>query len=219
MTSSERQTENRTTKEQHLLDCALDAFLSGTFGTVKMADIAAKCGYAKGIVFYYFKSKENVFLRLLEREYDRRREKLTSIISRKKALTFSEFSEIILDELRETLDFESPFMRLLGLTNMLVNNVTEEALVEFKRKTEMNSAKLIELVSSRVHDLSNEKCMNIFYTENALLSGYNELANISRQRADVFSNEEFEALRIDYRELALQSMRDYLNGICGQLHS
>lgn len=56
-------------KRERILDAMRELFKEGKAGTASVSDIAKKAGIAKGGLYYYFRSKEEVLDALLEQEY------------------------------------------------------------------------------------------------------------------------------------------------------
>lgn len=57
-------------KRERILDALQALFLEGRGGTASVSDIAKKAGIAKGGLYYYFRSKEEVLDALVERQYE-----------------------------------------------------------------------------------------------------------------------------------------------------
>lgn len=57
-------------KKEIILDALQELFKEGKAGTASVSDIAKKAGIAKGGMYYYFRSKEEVLDALVEREYE-----------------------------------------------------------------------------------------------------------------------------------------------------
>ena len=58
-------------KEDHILDVAKKIIEEKGFYNTRMDDIAERAGVAKGTLYLYFKSKDDLFSRLIEREYNK----------------------------------------------------------------------------------------------------------------------------------------------------
>lgn len=56
-------------KRELILNALQELLYEGTAGTASVQDIASKAGIAKGGLYYYFKSKEEVLDALVERQY------------------------------------------------------------------------------------------------------------------------------------------------------
>lgn len=57
-------------KKELILNTMQELFKEGTAGTASVSDIAKRAGIAKGGLYYYFRSKEEVLDALVEREYE-----------------------------------------------------------------------------------------------------------------------------------------------------
>ena len=57
-------------KRELILDALQELLYEGTAGTASVQDIATKAGIAKGGLYYYYKSKEEVLDALVERQYN-----------------------------------------------------------------------------------------------------------------------------------------------------
>ena len=66
MTPSERQLEERQMRKERILDGALEVFKSKGLEGATMDEIAQESGFGKATLYYYFKSKEDVFSAILE---------------------------------------------------------------------------------------------------------------------------------------------------------
>ena len=53
-------------KRQRILNAALEAFAKHEYKKASTDDIAAKAGISKGLLFYYFHNKKELYLYLLE---------------------------------------------------------------------------------------------------------------------------------------------------------
>jgi TetR/AcrR family transcriptional regulator len=65
--STQKKTRIQQRREKLVLDCALDVFASYGFHGATIDQIAAKADLSKPNVLYYFKSKEDIYLTLLQR--------------------------------------------------------------------------------------------------------------------------------------------------------
>tara|TARA_B100001540_G_scaffold86400_1_gene77963 strand:- start:266 stop:862 length:597 start_codon:yes stop_codon:yes gene_type:complete len=66
MAPSKRQLEERQMRKERILDGALEVFKSKGLEGATMDEIAQESGFGKATLYYYFKSKEDVFSAILE---------------------------------------------------------------------------------------------------------------------------------------------------------
>jgi len=81
MLPSERQIEEREARKQRILKGALEVFKSNGLEGATMDQIAQKSGFGKATLYYYFKSKEDVFSAILEDGWENIWESLEPIIA------------------------------------------------------------------------------------------------------------------------------------------
>ena len=81
MSPSERQIEEREARKQRILKGALEVFKSNGLEGATMDQIAQQSGFGKATLYYYFKSKEDVFSAILEDGWKNIWESLEPIIA------------------------------------------------------------------------------------------------------------------------------------------
>ena len=81
MTPSERQNEEREARKQRILKGALEVFKTRGLEGATMDQIAQSSGFGKATLYYYFKSKEDVFSAILEDGWENIWESLEPIIA------------------------------------------------------------------------------------------------------------------------------------------
>ena len=81
MTPSERQNEEREARKQRILKGALEVFKASSLEGATMDQIAQNSGFGKATLYYYFKSKEDVFSAILEDGWENIWESLEPIIA------------------------------------------------------------------------------------------------------------------------------------------
>ena len=81
MAPSERQNEEREARKQRILKGALEVFKASGLEGATMDQIAQNSGFGKATLYYYFKSKEDVFSAILEDGWENIWESLEPIIA------------------------------------------------------------------------------------------------------------------------------------------
>ena len=85
MTPSKRQLEEREMRKERILTGALEVFKSKGLEGETMDEIAHQSGFGKATLYYYFKSKEDVFSAILEGGWINIWESLEPIIANQKS--------------------------------------------------------------------------------------------------------------------------------------
>tara|TARA_B100001989_G_scaffold198543_1_gene147137 strand:- start:127 stop:726 length:600 start_codon:yes stop_codon:yes gene_type:complete len=81
MSPSKRQIEEREARKQRILKGALEVFKSNGLDGSTMDQIAQQSGFGKATLYYYFKSKEDVFSAILEDGWENIWESLEPIVA------------------------------------------------------------------------------------------------------------------------------------------
>lgn len=64
-----KQTLKRQKKENIILDAAEEVFFPGGYEKAKMEDVAKACGMSKASLYFYFKSKEDIYMAITHRAF------------------------------------------------------------------------------------------------------------------------------------------------------
>ena len=66
-------------RREQILSAALKSFATKGFAATKISDIVARAGMSHGLVYHYFKSKEEIFYALLKRAMDTSSQSLVTV--------------------------------------------------------------------------------------------------------------------------------------------
>lgn len=122
--------DQKLARRQHILDTAWALFQEQDYEQVNMIDVAKGAGLAKGTLYLYFKTKEELFLAILSEQFEAWFDDIDTFLqSDVTPLNAAEFSE----QLTETL-VKRPFLiRLFALLHpILERNVKPDAALQFK---------------------------------------------------------------------------------------
>lgn len=140
---------------QHIIDTAERLFMDGNFDEITMAKISAEAGLAKGTLFIYFQTKEDVFLSLMEQKMiqwsNSFANKMEAVARDKTKIQIEDFIDIVVKSLDNKV-----FIKLLAiLDDTLEQNIDFKRAVQFKTflKEKMNDlGKLIETILPMLHE-------------------------------------------------------------------
>ncbi|GAA4846760.1 hypothetical protein GCM10023310_26010 [Paenibacillus vulneris] len=75
-----RDQEARKERSEQILSVAVELFAKKGLDATKISDIAAKVGISHGLVYNYFRSKEEIYASLINKNLDRMREQLEEVV-------------------------------------------------------------------------------------------------------------------------------------------
>ena len=61
-------------KEKLILDAAIGLFTAQGFAATRMEDVAKKAGISKGLTYFYYKNKEDLFMALTKKAFEQLKE-------------------------------------------------------------------------------------------------------------------------------------------------
>ena len=179
------------------------------YARITMAQVAEGSGLAKGTLYLYFQSKEELFLALLEREllawFGALRDRLGVLPTVNPDVLGAEFADSL--ETRRTLSD-----LLVILHTILERNVDASTALAFKLvlRDQLDAAgKALEFVWPELPKGSGPRTLLRMY---ALLIGMRQIAFPSPEVAIILAREDMASLRVDFTRDLAQSIADLLRG-------
>lgn len=124
--SSEELTAAR--KEEIITACA-ELYQTMSFKEITMKEIGKATSFTRTSIYNYFQTKEEIFLALLQREYESWIESLTLIRTKHESMTPARFA----DALAKSLEDRKTLLKIMSMNHYdMEENSRIERLVEFK---------------------------------------------------------------------------------------
>jgi AcrR family transcriptional regulator len=192
-----RREEDKQARRHAILAAATRMIRNRPYAEITMAEVARKCGLAKGTLYLYFHSKEALFLAALEEEL---------------AVWFHELTGqlVTLDPMRDEVERLAQLIAgslaarpslgdLLGLVhNVLEQNIEPEVALAFKQMLLERltlGGRALEAVLPRLAAGSGRRLLLRIY---AMVVGLRQMADPSPTVAKVLELPQMEPLRVDF---------------------
>lgn len=210
-TKRARQDTQKLERRQTILDSAWKIFQRSSYESVTMDAVARETSLAKGTLFLYFRTKEELFLAVTAQQlsgwFASIDEALTQISG---AAAKEQVIALMADSLRE----RSGFTRLLAiLSTVLEQNVTYESALEFKR----------QLLGSMLHTGAElERCLpflnpgegaHLLMQCQAIVVGLWHLCDPAPMSKQVIALPEMRAFQVDFDHEFRQMFMALLNNL------
>lgn len=115
-------------KEEIITACA-ELYRTMNFKDIRIKDIADFTSFTRTSIYNYFQTKEEIFLALLQREYELWFERLQQVWKEHLTMTVTEFADVLAHSLEE----RSTLLKILSMNHYdMEENSRMERLVEFK---------------------------------------------------------------------------------------
>lgn len=183
-------------RRQDILDAAGDLFAEGGGELPSVAAVAARAGLAKGTVYLYFQSKEEVFLALLEW---RKAEWMAAVGAAMEAAAVSGSMTAVLDAATGYLLDHPEVLRLASYGNsVLERNVEPETALGFKQGVAENLALLGGRVEAHLPGLEPGAGARLLLRTYAYAVGLWQLAEPPAVIRELLQRDDLAMFRVDF---------------------
>ena len=121
--------ERTAARKEEIINACEKLYQSMSFKDITLKEIGNETSFSRPTIYNYYRTKEEIFLALYEREYDRWIEELQSILNDNEKLTKEQLSE----KLAESIANREQLLKLLAMNNYdMEANSRPELLTSFK---------------------------------------------------------------------------------------
>ncbi|NBD27698.1 TetR family transcriptional regulator [Paenibacillus glycinis] len=200
-------------KARLILDTAREIYRERDFNAIKMSDIAKAANVSNGSLFFYYKTKEILFMEILFQEYAKRFRNFADLLLPYGTMTHDEFKTFFLGEMASILDRDSLLIRLSAIKNtILEKNIDLETAVKDSTGLYAILENIVRLLTERVTDLNAEAFYELLLAQNAIIVGYANMASMPDVLLQAIDEHQLQGFQIDFKQNALTAMEYYLAG-------
>ncbi len=206
--------DEKLERREAILDAAMELFAGDDYHDISIARIARKAGLAKGTIFLYFKTKEELFLQLQVREYKSWFEdinrRLRILLQQKNKSSIAEFVENIMASVGA-----HPMMTRLSpiLHVILERNIDYKTALEFKRFLLNEIYATGRLIERCLPFLRKNDGARFLLHFQVLLIGLIQLSRPAPTVKQVIETEKMEVFQLNFEEKLLEMLALLINGM------
>ncbi|MCA9708421.1 MAG: TetR family transcriptional regulator [Myxococcales bacterium] len=208
-----RNQEDKVARRQAILAVAARLLGRHQYGRITMAEVARRCSLAKGTLYLYFRSKEELFLATLEAELAAWFDVLSvelAALEPGPAQAPDRFAAVV----TRTLSARATLVELLPLLHtVLEQNIDVETATSFKRMLLHKVQAGAEQVERAVPGLPPGSGGRVLLRLHALLVGLRQMADPAPTVAEVLARPEMAPLRVDFEQELSQSLAALVRGM------
>ena len=198
-------------RRAEILKVAMGRFALTSYATLSMADIARQAGVAKGTLYLYFHSKEEMFLALCEEELADWFAALDTALEQRRAdMSIAGLVQLF----AESIATRPYLLRLLAILHtVLEQNVDHDTALRFKTFLRERLLKTGALLEGYLRFLAPGQGVEVLLKIDALVIGLQHLAEPSEVMRAVLAQPEMAMFRVDLQQQMLDTMKILLMGL------
>ena len=147
-------------KREEIINACEQLYQTMSFREITLKEISKITSFSRPTIYNYFETKEEIFLGLFQREYDRWNEDLTAILDGNERLTKKELA----DRIAGSLAGREQLLKLLSMNNYdMEANSRQELLNTFKQSYGGSMHRMCMLLEKFCPDMSVTDIQNFIY--------------------------------------------------------
>ena len=147
-------------RREEIINACEKLYKTMSFKEITLKEIGNEVPFSRPTIYNYFQTKEEIFLALFEREYDRWNEDLTAILNGNERLTKQELA----DNIAQSLAGRQQLLKLLSMNNYdMEANSRPERLTSFKTAYGESMRLVCLLLEKYRPEMTVEQIQNFIY--------------------------------------------------------
>ena len=147
-------------RKEEIISACEQLYQTMSFKDITLKEIGNVTTFTRTSIYNYFQTKEEIFLALYEREYDRWNEELTSILDNYQELSSKELA----DKIARSIENRAQLLKLLSMNNYdMEANSRPELLISFKKAYGESMQNMLRLLGKFRPQMSVEEKQNFIY--------------------------------------------------------
>ena len=152
--------ERTAARREEIINACESLYQTMSFKDITLKEIGRVTSFTRTSIYNYFQTKEEIFLALYEREYDRWNEELTSILEENEELSREELA----DRIARSIEHREQLLKLLSMNNYdMEANSRPERLTAFKVAYGESLKNMRSLLAKFCPEMPEEEIRNLTY--------------------------------------------------------
>ncbi|MBR3377227.1 MAG: TetR family transcriptional regulator [Mogibacterium sp.] len=178
-------------RREEIVGACEQLYQTMSFKDITLKEIGNVTSFSRPTIYNYFHTKEEIFLALFEREYDRWNADLEAILNSDQQHS----REQLADHIARSLEKRAQLLRLLSMNNYdMEENSREELLTSFKRAYGKSLTLFREILRKHVSGMSDAEIEQIMYVFFPFMFGIYPYAEVTAKQKDAMKEAE-----VDYK--------------------
>ena len=147
-------------RREEIVNACEQLYQTRSFKDITLKEIGKVTSFSRPTIYNYFQTREEIFLALFQREYDRWNEELEAIIEENESLTRKQVAE----KIARSLENRQQLLKLLSMNNFdMEANSRQEMLTRFKASYGRSMRNIRGILDKFCTGMSDEDKQNFIY--------------------------------------------------------
>jgi AcrR family transcriptional regulator len=171
-------------RREEIVNACEQLYQTMSFKDITLKEISSVTSFSRPTIYNYFHTKEEIFLALFEREYDRWNADLEKILNSEKGYVGKELAE----QIAKSLERRSQLLKLLSMNNFdMEENSREELLASFKRAYGQSLKLFREILGKHCSGMSEAEAEQVMYIFFPFMFGIYPYAEVTDKQKDAMA--------------------------------
>ncbi len=202
--------DNEINRKEEIVNACEKLYLEHSFKEISILSISEKTSFSRPSIYNYFETKEEIFLELFKKEYDKWIKDLEIIEKKYKNLSIDMFADLIANSLQKRIT-------LLKLLAMNIYDMEENSRIEnltnFKQSYGKGVNIIRNILKSNFEFMSEEKTANFIFSFYPFMSGIYPYTNITEKQKQAMDNANVYYIKNTIYQIVYNMILNTLEGI------
>ncbi len=176
-------------RREEIVNACEKLYQTKSFKEINLKEIGEVTSFSRPTIYNYFHTKEEIFLALFEREYDRWNAELETILNSDQSCTRKQLA----DKIAGSLERRAQLLRLLSMNNFdMEENSREEMLASFKRAYGRSLDLFRSILDKYCPEMSAEEAKAVMYVFFPFMFGIYPYAEVTEKQKKAMEDAEVE---------------------------
>lgn len=201
--------EQTNARRDEIINACAQLYETTSFKDLTLKDVGSATSFTRTSIYNYFQTKEEIFLALLEREYDLWNDDLTAISEENERLSADEFA----DRLARSLEKRERLLKIMSMNHYdLESSSRMENLTRFKRAYGKSLQLVARCVEKFFPDMGADEVQNFIYVFFPFMFGIYPYTNVTEKQREAMKNADADYVFMSVYEIAFSCVKALLRG-------
>ena len=195
-------------RREEILEACAGLYETMSFREITIKEIGAATSFTRTSIYNYFETKEEIFLALMQREYELWVEAMNAVMDRKDHLTRDELAQV----LARTLTDRPRLLRLLSMNHFdMEANSRPEKLAEFKVAYGASLETVIRMVQRYIPEMGEAERQQFLYAFFPFIYGIYPYTSVTEKQKTAMEQAEIPYVYQSAYDLTYTCLKKLLN--------